>query len=55
MARLGPAAHPLLHLVRGIMLKGNALAELWPDIWPILAFMAAMIALGLLVYRRTLD
>ena len=49
-----PLTH-FLHLVRGIMLKGNTLAELWPNIWPILAFMLAMIGLGLLVYRRTLD
>ena len=49
-----PLTH-FLHLVRGIMLKGNTLAELWPNIWPILAFMAAILAFGLLVYRRTLD
>jgi len=49
---------PLTHflvLVRGIMLKGASLMELWPQIWPILAFMLAVIAVGLLVYRRTLD
>ena len=49
-----PLTH-FLHLVRGIMLKGNTLVELWPNIWPIRAFIAAMIGLGLLVYRRTLD
>jgi ABC-2 type transport system permease protein len=49
-----PLTHFLL-LVRGIMLKGNTLAQLWPNIWPILAFMAVILAFGLLVYRRTLD
>ena len=49
-----PLTH-FLHLVRGIMLKGNTLAELWPNMWPIMAFMLVMIGLGLLVYRRTLD
>ena len=49
-----PLTH-FLHLVRGIMLKGNGLFELWPNIWPILAFMLASIALGLSVYRKTLD
>ena len=49
-----PLTH-FLHLVRGIMLKGNTLAELWPNIWPILAFTLVMIALGQLVYRKTLD
>ena len=49
---------PLTHflgLVRGIMLKGSGLAELWPQMWPIGAFMAAVIAIGLATYRRTLD
>lgn len=49
---------PLTHflvLVRGIMLKGMALGELWHALWPILAFMLAVIAIGLRFYRRTLD
>ena len=49
---------PLTHflvLVRGIMLKGTALPELWPQIWPIVAFMLAVIAIGLGFYKRTLD
>jgi ABC-2 type transport system permease protein len=52
------SALPLTHfvvLVRGIMLKGSGLAELWPQIWPILAFMLAVIAIGLRLYKRTLD
>jgi ABC-2 type transport system permease protein len=49
-----PLTH-FLQLVRGIMLKGNTLADLWPNIWPIMAFTLAMIGLGLLAYRRTLD
>ena len=49
-----PLTH-FLRLVRGIMLKGNGVADLWPDVWPILAFLAAAIALGLAVYRKTLD
>jgi ABC-2 type transport system permease protein len=52
------SALPLTHflvLVRGIMLKGNGLAELWPQIWPILAFMLVVIGIGLRTYRRTLD
>ena len=54
LGSLLPLTHFLL-LVRGIMLKGNDFAMLWPNIWPIIAFMTAMIVLGLLVYRRTLD
>jgi ABC-2 type transport system permease protein len=49
-----PLTHFLL-LVRGIMLKGNGLMELWPQVWPILLFMVAVIGIGLRFYKRTLD
>jgi ABC-2 type transport system permease protein len=49
-----PLTHFLL-LVRGIMLKGNAIGDLWPHIWPILAFMVVVILIGLRFYKRTLD
>ena len=51
-------ALPLTHflaLVRGLMLKGNSFVDLWPSLWPILVFMFVVMALGLKVYRRTLD
>ncbi|MGQ0546327.1 MAG: ABC transporter permease [Betaproteobacteria bacterium] len=54
LGSLLPLTHFLL-LVRGIMLKGNALADLWPQIWPILAFMTVVILIGLRFYKRTLD
>ena len=49
---------PLTHflvLVRGLLLKGSPLVDLWPHVWPIGAFMLAVIAIGLRFYRRTLD
>jgi len=49
-----PLTH-FLRLVRGIMLKGNDVLDLLPHFWPIAAFMAAVIGIGLLLYRRTLD
>jgi len=54
LGSLLPLTHFLV-LVRGIMLKGNTVAELWPQMWPILAFMLAVIAIGLRFYKRTLD
>ncbi len=54
IGNLLPLTHFLV-LVRGVLLKGVALHELWPQIWPIAAFMLAVIALGLVFYRRTLD
>jgi ABC-2 type transport system permease protein len=49
-----PLTHFLL-LARGILLKGNGLALLWPHIWPILLFTGVVLAVGLKTYRRTLD
>ena len=49
-----PLTH-FLRVVRGILLKGNNLAESWPHLWPILLFMAVIILLGAKFYRRTLD
>jgi ABC-2 type transport system permease protein len=54
IGNLLPLTHFLV-LVRGIMLKGNGIVVLWPQVWPILAFMLAVIAVGLRFYRSTLD
>ncbi|MBI1396424.1 MAG: ABC transporter permease subunit [Betaproteobacteria bacterium] len=54
IGNLLPLTH-FLHLVRGILLKGNTPVELWPQVWPILLFMVVVLLLGLRVYRRTLD
>jgi len=54
IGNLLPLTHFLV-LVRGIMLKGNGIMVLWPQVWPILAFMLAVIAIGLRFYRSTLD
>jgi len=49
-----PLTH-FLRLIRGVMLKGNLLPELWPNIWPLLLFILVVMALGLKRFRRTLD
>ena len=49
-----PLTHFLL-LVRGILLKGNGLDTVWDQAWPILAFIAVVLAVGLKTFRRTLD
>ena len=49
-----PLTH-YLRIVRGIVLKGNGLAEIAPQLWPIALFLLASLGLGLLRYRRTLD
>jgi ABC-2 type transport system permease protein len=49
-----PLTH-FLQLVRGILLKGSGPAILWPHIWPLMAFLTVVLAIGLKTYRRTLD
>ena len=49
-----PLTH-FLRAVRGIMLKGNGVAEIWPNLWPVAAFLLVIGALALLRFRRTLD
>jgi ABC-2 type transport system permease protein len=49
-----PLTH-FLQLVRGILLKGHGLHDMWPQLWPILLFMLAVLAFGLKLYKRTLD
>jgi ABC-2 type transport system permease protein len=41
--------------VRGILLKGNGIAECVPDLWPIALFVAVMLTIGIKRYRQTLD
>jgi ABC-2 type transport system permease protein len=49
-----PLTH-FLRIVRGIMLKGNDVAQLLPELWPMLAFLFVAGAIALARYRRTLD
>jgi ABC-2 type transport system permease protein len=49
-----PVTH-FLRVVRGILLKGNGPIEIWPDVWPLILFLFAVLTVALLRFRRTLD
>jgi len=49
-----PNTH-FLRVVRGILLKGNGVADIWPNIWPLFLFLLVIGTLAMLRYRRTLD
>ena len=49
-----PLTH-FLRIVRGILLKGNGIAETLPEAWPIVAFMRWSWLVGLSAFRSTLD
>jgi len=49
-----PLTH-FLRIVRGILLKGNGLNDIMPELWPIALFMALMLSVGIKRFRQTLD
>jgi len=49
-----PNTH-FLRIVRGILLKGNGPAEIIPELWPLLVFLAVAMTIGVKRYRQTLD
>lgn len=54
LAELLPLTH-FLRLIRGIMLRGAGLLELWPEVLALLAFTTVMMALAILRFRKRLD
>ncbi|MDB6094911.1 MAG: ybhR [Verrucomicrobia bacterium] len=49
-----PNTH-FLRIVRGILLKGSGVAEITPELWPLLLFLAVAMTIGVKRYRQTLD
>jgi ABC-type multidrug transport system permease subunit len=49
-----PITHAL-RIVRGILLKGNGVADIVPELWPIAAFTLAVAVIATWSYRETLD
>ncbi|HAI47035.1 MAG TPA: ABC transporter [Stenotrophomonas sp.] len=54
LAEVLPLTH-FLRLVRGIMLRGARWWELWPEVLALLAFIAVMMTLAILRFRKRLD
>ena len=53
-AELLPMTH-FLRLVRGVMLRGASLVELWPGVLALLAFTTITMTLAILRFRKRLD
>ncbi|GAA0553411.1 ABC-2 type transport system permease protein [Rhizomicrobium palustre] len=49
-----PITH-FLRIVRGVLLKGNGWGEVWPDTWPMLAFLVVAGGIAISRFRQTLD
>ena len=57
-ARVVGEAVPLTHalrICRGVLLKGNGLSQIWPDLWPMALFAAVVGVIAVSMYRETLD
>ena len=54
IAQVLPLTH-FLRIIRGILLKGNGLEMILPEIWPIALFMFFALIIALKRYRQTLD
>jgi ABC-2 type transport system permease protein len=49
-----PTTHAI-RIVRGILLKGNGVTEILPELWPMVLFTLAAIGAAVWFYRKTLD
>jgi ABC-type multidrug transport system permease subunit len=49
-----PTTHAI-RIVRGLLLKGNGLSEILPEIWPLALFTLAAMVIATWLYRETLD
>ena len=57
-ARVVGETVPLTHalrICRGILLKGNGLVQIWPDLWPMALFAVVVGTMAVSMYRETLD
>ncbi|MFL6593726.1 MAG: ABC transporter permease [Luteimonas sp.] len=54
LAEVLPLTH-FLRIIRGVMLRGARLFELWPDVLALLAFTAVMMTLAIARFRKRLD
>lgn len=54
LAEVLPLTH-FLRLIRGIMLRGARIWELWPEVLALLAFIAVMMTLAIVRFRKRLD
>ena len=54
MGELFPITHAL-RIARGVLLKGNGMGDILPEIWPIAVFTLAITLVAVWFYRETLD
>ncbi len=54
LAQMFPLTH-FVRIVRGIILRGADLGQVWPDLWPLLIFFSVAMTLATKRFRKRLD
>ena len=54
LSELFPLTH-FIRVVRGILLRGADLRDVWPDIWPLAVFVVVLMSLAVIRFRKRLD
>jgi ABC-2 type transport system permease protein len=54
LGELLPMTHAI-RIIRGMLLKGNGVTEIAPELWPIALFTVIVMAVAASFYRETLD
>jgi ABC-2 type transport system permease protein len=54
LGQIFPTTHAM-RIVRGVLLKGNGVSDVLPELWPIAAFTAVIAVIAVWFYRETLD
>lgn len=54
LSELFPLTH-FIRVVRGILLRGANLRDVWPDIWPLAVFFVVMMSLAVARFQKRLD
>jgi ABC-2 type transport system permease protein len=54
LAEVLPLTH-FLRIIRGVMLRGATLPDVWPDVLALVGFTVVMMAAAILRFRKRLD
>jgi ABC-2 type transport system permease protein len=54
LGEIFPTTHAI-RIVRGVLLKGNGVADIMPELWPMALFTLIVVTIGAWLYRETLD
>jgi len=54
LGEIFPLTH-FLRIVRGVLLKGNGVSDIMPELWPIAVFTVIVVVIAAWSYHETLD